>query len=343
MKISAGKLLGMRRLADDTGVWRMLALDQRTPMVGPIAQKRGTKEAPYEDVVKCKEVLSKHLAGKSSAILLDTVFAYPDCLPNIPPDVGLMMSLEHTVTEATPGGRKTRSIPDLSVAKIKRMGCDAVKVLAWYRADASPEVKAHQQAYVRACGQACADHDIVFLLELLIYPLPDEDPAVYAANRTKNVLAAVKDFVDPSYQVDIYKLETPISTADVPDPDGPNGAATQKIFDEMGGMLPRPWVLLSAGASPADFENTLKYAFRAGASGYLAGRSIWGNAFAQFPDWDAMAAAAIKDSVPYMEQLNTLAARYAMPWPKHASWKNGIEIEHTGPDFNKLYKEPATV
>jgi len=34
-------------------------------------------------------------------------------------------------------------------------------------------------------------------------------------------------------------------------------------------------VMLSAGAAMAEFANVLRYAYRAGAHGFLAGRAIW--------------------------------------------------------------------
>ena len=67
MKMSPGKLWGMRRLADANGFWKMVAIDQRTPMLNPIAKARGTSEAPYDDVAKVKAIIAKHLAPKASA------------------------------------------------------------------------------------------------------------------------------------------------------------------------------------------------------------------------------------------------------------------------------------
>ena len=64
-----------------------------------------------------------------------------------------------------------RSIDDWSVAKIKRAGGDAVKVLAWYRPDADPGVLEHQQRYVADIGEECRRHDILFVFELLVYPM----------------------------------------------------------------------------------------------------------------------------------------------------------------------------
>lgn len=53
----------------------------------------------------------------------------------------------------------------------------------------------------------------------------------------------------------------------------------------MGRIAGRPWVMLSAGAGKLQFRNILTHVYRAGASGYLAGRAIWLDAFAHFPDW----------------------------------------------------------
>jgi tagatose 1,6-diphosphate aldolase len=69
MKNSPGKLWGLRRLADPAGYWKMVAIDQRTPIFGPIAEKRGVPDAPRQDIVAVKQLLARHLAPRSSAIL----------------------------------------------------------------------------------------------------------------------------------------------------------------------------------------------------------------------------------------------------------------------------------
>ena len=49
-----------------------------------------------------------------------------------------------------------------SVSKIKRMGADAVKVLAWYRPDGGKNILKAQHDYVQRIGEECAKHDILF-------------------------------------------------------------------------------------------------------------------------------------------------------------------------------------
>jgi tagatose 1,6-diphosphate aldolase len=325
MRIAPGKLWGMRRLADEAGRWKMLAMDQRTPLFGPIAKARGTAEAPFADVARVKQLLARHLTPLASAVLLDPIYAYASAVPEIPARKGLMIAYEHSVTENTPGGRKSVPIPHWSASSIRRIGGDAAKVLVWYRHDAAPEVVAHQQAFVRAAGEACRAEDLTHLLEVLIYPLPGEDAAAFEARREELVLASIRPFTAPEYGVDIFKLEPPGPIGNVPDPDGAKAAPLQGAYDRMAAMLPRPWVMLSAGAGAADFLRSLRYAYRAGAAGYLAGRAIWAEAFARFPDFDAMERALESESRRNLEALNDLTDRHATAWQAHPAFGGAVE------------------
>jgi tagatose 1,6-diphosphate aldolase len=318
--VSPGKLWGMRRLADASGLWKMVAIDQRTPMFGPIAAKRGAAAAPIEDVVRVKRLLARHLSKQSSALLMDPHLAYPESIGEMPAHRGLILSHEHHETENTPGGRKSIPIPGWSVAKARRIGADAVKVLVWYRADASADVRAHQEAFVRAAAEDCAKHDIVMLLEVLIYPLPGEDPASLAPRRTQLVLDSIRPFCDPALGIDIYKLEPPGPIHLVPSPDGKDAAVLQGAYDQMAAMVHGPWVMLSAGAGADDFEQSLHYAYRSGASGYLAGRAIWSEAFDAFPDYDRLETLLKTRSRDILDRLNALTDAKAARWHDHRSF-----------------------
>jgi len=337
VKLSAGKLWGMRRLADPAGRLKMIAIDQRTPLMQPIAKIRGTAEAGYEDLAAVKSVITRQLSPCATAMLLDPNFAYARCAGEMSPAIGLCLSLEHHMTRDTAHGRRSDTIPDWSVAKIRRIGGDAVKLLAWYRPDADASVREHQQAFVRRIGRECREHDIVLLLELLVYPLPGEPEGYASANRTRLVLDSMRDFADADYGVDIYKLEPPAVLRDVPDPDGPQAAAVQRAYDELGAAATRPWVLLSAAAGPDDFRRSLTYAYRAGASGYLCGRAIWQSAFERFPDLPAVELALRTDSVAYARSLNALTDRMAAPWHRHPSWQGEVAMLGDGPAFATHY------
>ena len=327
----------MRRLADAAGRWKMIAIDQRTPLMAPIARIRGTAEAPYEDVAAVKVAVTQQLSPLSTAMLLDPNWAYPRCADAMSPRTGLILSLEHHVTQDSDQGRRSDVIPHWSVAQIRRIGGDAVKLLVWYRPDAHPDVLAHQQAFVRRIGAECRAHDIVLLLELLVYPLPGEAPGYVDAHRTQLVLDSMRDFASADYGVDIYKLEPPAMLREVPDPDGPQAAAVQRAYDTLGALTTRPWVLLSAAAGPADFQRSLTYAYRAGASGYLCGRAIWQNAFEKFPDRPAMERELATSSSTFVHGINALTDRLATPWMRHPAWQGGVQMAGDGPSFTAQY------
>jgi tagatose 1,6-diphosphate aldolase len=322
----------------------MTAVDQRPPIKNPIKAKRGTPEAPWEDVAGFKEMLIQELQAESSALLLDPHYALPRGVTMLDASRGMILTLEDSIFRETPGGRLSREIDDWSVEKIKRFGGDAVKVLTWYRPDADPAVCHAQQDFTARIGDACARYDIPFVFELLVYPLAKdaEQTTDYVEMRSKLpdlVLDSVRTFADPKFGVDLFKLESPVAAAAVPGVGAPGWEEVQRLFDALGTAAGRPWVMLSAGAGKDEFRRVLTHAYRAGASGYLAGRAIWLDAFAHFPDWQKIRSELRGDAVRYMRGLNELTDSQAMPWQRHPSYgQQGAAIAPADASFRHLYR-----
>lgn len=325
IELSAGKYWGLRRLADAAGRFKMTAVDQRPPIKEPIKAKRGAEEAPWEDVAGFKELLIRELQCESSAMLLDPHYAYPRGVTLLDPALGMILTLEDSIFQETAGGRLSAQIDDWSVEKIKRTGADAVKVLTWYRPDAAASVCRAQQEFTQRIGAACARFDIPFVFELLVYPLAKdrEQTREYVEMKSKRpelVIESVRAFAQPQFGVDLFKLESPLAAAEVVAVGEPGWQEVQSWFAQLGEAAGRPWVMLSAGAGKAEFLRVLTHAYRAGASGYLAGRAIWLEAFQHFPDWDAIRASLRLEAVGYMRELNALTDRAAHPWYRHAGY-----------------------
>jgi tagatose 1,6-diphosphate aldolase len=321
-----GKTRGLARLADAEGHFRMVALDQRPPMFDAIAQARKItrEQVSYADVAAAKRLLVEALAPHCSSMLFDPNFAVPAAIDLLPAHCGLIMTLEEHRVEETPGGRKSRVIDNWSVAKIRAMGGDAVKVLAWYRPDADAAVNAHQQKFVREIGEECRRNDIPYVLELLVYPFIGSagHTADYVESPGKLpalVIDSVREFAKPEYGVDLLKLESPLAANDLPARDGSAAAkAAQQEFDAIGAICSEhdiPWVLLSGGAAHDKFERVLEYAYAAGAGGFLAGRTIWLDAVrSNFPDLAAVSSALKKQSVTILQNLSGLTKARAPSW-----------------------------
>lgn len=345
MKLSAGKIWGMRRMADENGLFKMTAVDQRPPIKNHIKEKSGLAEAPWSEVADFKKLLIEELQNESSAMLLDPHYAYPAGISSYSPTRGLILTLEDSIFEDTPEGRLSSEINDWSVEKIKRIGGDAVKVLAWYRPDAGKQVQSKQKDFVARIGAACAKYDIPFVFELLVYPLSGdtEQTSDYIEMKSKKpelVLESVRAFAAPDFGVDVFKLESPLPAKDVPGVGNDGAADAQKWFDELGEVAGRPWVMLSAGAGMDEFRRILTHAYAAGASGYLAGRAIWQAAFQRYPEWDSIRSELRSAGVPYMRDLNTLTDKEALPWHTHDCFgEDGLDIASSGAKFRVGYTE----
>jgi tagatose 1,6-diphosphate aldolase len=329
--IFLGKTRGLRRMANEAGHFTMVALDQRPPIANLVAAKRciAPSQVSFADMIAVKRLLVEVLGPQASAMLLDPNFAFPAALDRLPARTGMVATLEDHRFQDTPGGRLSSSISDWSVEKIKRAGADGVKVLAWYRPDASPEVLAHQKQYVRQIGEECRRQDIAYVLELLVYPFQQQathsSPSAQATDKLpQHVLDSVREFARPEYGVDLFKLESPLPGAFLSDTDdSADHHLAQGWFNEMGVICREagiPWVMLSAGVAAEQFLRVMTYAYTSGANGFLAGRAIWWEALQHFPDLQACREALQGTGIATLQALGHLTRDKAQAWtPDYAA------------------------
>lgn len=349
--LSAGKLRHLTTLADADGIFRMIAVDQRPPLIRAIAQAEGVPEedVTYEQIANVKTLLTRVLAPDASAVLIDPVWTHPHALIDIPGTTGLLSTLEDHAFEVKEGERYSRTIEGWSVAKIKRTGAAGVKVLAWHRPGLSSAAAEHQDALVMEVGTACREHDIPFVLELLIYPEEGEetDTLAYAKAKPERVLASVEHFSDDAFGVDLLKLEFPCDlkhTAEYAS-GAFDGQAREAAYDlqdvaaylaDMHKETNVPWVLLSAGVGPREFFRNLELAFAAGASGFLAGRAVWLDAMDAYPDMEGLEGELAYGSVPYLRQISALAET-AWPWYEHPRYGGTVVVEGASASWSRDY------
>jgi tagatose 1,6-diphosphate aldolase len=317
--LTPGKFLGLRRLADANGRFKLLSVDQRGPVMTYCAAAREEEFERAADVRAAKRLLIETLGPKASAVLADPGHALMDAVTVLAPDCGLIVTLEDDEYAEVRGSRMTRAIRHWSVSKARRLGANAVKVLVWRRPDQDAASLRNQMDFAKRVGDACFKYDMTYVLETMVYPLLNDDKKRIdyddqPSRRTEHVLDAVEEFAKPDYGVDLFRLESPLQEKDIPDYGDEAYDTCRALFREMGRRAGRPWVLLSGGASPLEFREALRHAYDAGASGYLAGRAIWWDAFTRFPDFGAMEAALRRDSAHWMSDLNALTDKAAKPW-----------------------------
>lgn len=354
VELSAGKLRGLLRLADEEGRFRMMAIDQRGSLKRMIKKVTG-KEATYEDLAQIKKLIVKVLSPYSSATLIDPGYGYPIAAKYLPPDVGLLLAVEQTGYLAAGAGekeRKTRLLEGWGVEKVKRAGADGVKLLLYYRHDGSPEVVEHQQAIARKVGEECARYDIPYVLEIVSYPFregEDKDSPTYAEKKPKLVFDYVREFAKPEYKVDILKVEFPADLRYCREyADGAfDGVKREPVYGlsevedfcrEVTRLARVPWVILSAGVGIEEFLEEVEIASRCGASGFLCGRALWKYCVDYYPDLDAVEEWLSTGGAENFRKLYA-ASEAATPFWDTAAFGGfpNLTLEGGGPEWYRNY------
>jgi tagatose 1,6-diphosphate aldolase len=270
-ELTLGKLRGIQEISNMSGRLTITALDHRGSLQKAI-RPSDPKSVTFDDMVGFKRQLAKALVPHSSAILLDPVYGVAPLMADdsVPGGKGLLVSLEETGYTDEAGDRVTTVQAGWSVAKIKRMGASAVKLLLYY--NPGSRTASAQEDLVRATAEECAAHDIPLLVEPMTYHVtegPRKGTAEFAKRKPRMVIDTAARLMPLG--IDILKAEFP------GDPDFETDEQAmlewcRELTDAAGG---RPWVLLSAGVGYDTFKRQVEIACEAGASGFLAGRAIW--------------------------------------------------------------------
>src|ERR1700677_1904020 len=280
MKLTPGKLAGLKAVSDPRGVIAAAAMDQRGSLQKSLAKERGSA-ATGEDLEDFKTLVTDVLCQHASAILLDPEFGLPASKHRH--GKGLLLAYEKTGYDAQTPGR----LPDLldvwSVRRLKEAGADCIKILLYYTPFEKSHINDHKHAWIERIGDECIANDIPFFLEFVGYDADggDEKSLAYALKKPDIVSGAMAEFGKERYNVDVLKVEVPIEMAYVEGTKSFKGekAYTRKEalehFRMAETMTHKPFIYLSAGVSNPVFIETLELAGESGTkfNGVLCGRA----------------------------------------------------------------------
>ena len=323
MKISKGKLAGLKAVSDTRGVIAAAAMDQRGSLRKALAKEKGGEitDAMMEEF---KGLVAEVLTPHASAILLDPEWGIAPSKRRAK-NAGLLLAYEKTGYDANTPGR----LPDLldvwSVRRLKEVGADCIKILLYYTPTDSQAVNDHKHAWVERIGDECVANDIPFFLELVGYEEgADEKGLEYAKKKPRIVTASVAEFSKDRYHVDVLKIEVPINlkfvagaTANTSGQSAYSRDEAKQLFLDSAKAAGRPFIYLSAGVSNEEFTESLALAAESGVkfSGVLCGRATWKDGI---PIFGKQGADAFKKwlqtkGVENIENVNA-ALKTATPW-----------------------------
>jgi tagatose 1,6-diphosphate aldolase len=244
-------------------------------------------------------------------VLLDPIYGAAQAVAQnlIPKTTGLLVSLEATGYMGASDYRETRLLDDWSVAKLKRMGASAAKILVYYRPDLD-ELAQKQRDLIAEVARECEKFDIPFLVEPVSYPVGKEVGNAREFARAKGALVVQTARDMTALPIDVLKAEFPADLSYQSD-----ATDLQKHCAELDAASRKPWVILSAGAAFEPFIKEVEMACRCGASGFLAGRAVWQEAVVMKGNGEREKFLATV-AADRLKLLSEVAHKHATPWYK---------------------------
>src|ERR1700754_3103467 len=172
LKLTPGKLAGLKSVSDERGVIAAAAMDQRGSLQKSLAAARGAA-ADAHDLEVFKTLVTDVLTQHASAILLDPEFGLPATKPRN--GKGLLLAYEKTGYDSNTPGRLPDLLDHWSVARLKEAGADCIKILLYYTPFDTSSINDQKHAFIERIGDECRAHDIPFFLEFVGYDVHGED------------------------------------------------------------------------------------------------------------------------------------------------------------------------
>jgi tagatose 1,6-diphosphate aldolase len=307
MALTPGKIRGLSTTSTAGGIFTILAIDHRDSM-RVVLDPEAPAAIPAAALTDVKLWLLRELGGAATAVMLEPEYsaAHAIATRTLRGDVGFLVALEAQGYLGDPTARQTFLLEGWSVEKAKRLGASGIKLLVLYRPD-SP-IAADQDVMIRKVIADCAASDIPLFLEPLAYvtePGLTTNSAEFAAKRRRIVIDTVKRL--GALGPEVLKVQFPVDTRHEPD-----RAVWADACAELDAASPVPWALLSGGDPYELFRDQVRVACEAGASGFMVGRALWGEAVTTpLAERQRLAESLLR---PRFQELATIARAHGQDW-----------------------------
>jgi len=323
VKLSPGKLAGMKAVSNARGVIAAAAMDQRGSLQKALAKEKGG-EVTDAMMDEFKTVVSEVLTPHASAILLDPEWGL-NASRRRSRSSGLLLAYEKSGYDNARPGRIPDLLNEWSARRLKEAGADCVKVLIYYSPLDKKAVNDEKHAFVERIGDECRANDIPYFLEFVGYDAEggDEKGVEFARKKPEIVTGSMAEFTKDRYGIDVMKVEVPITMRFVEGAKAFGGTAAytrdeaMRLFNEAASVATRPFIYLSAGVSNAEFTESLELAADSGVrfAGVLCGRATWKDGI---PVYAKQGAAAFRtwlesEGVKNIQNVNDRLKK-ATPW-----------------------------
>src|SRR5260370_42659326 len=144
MKLTPGKLAGMKAVSNNRGVIAAAAMDQRGSLQKSLAKEKGAPVGSAE-MEEFKTIVTEVLTPHASAILLDPEFGLPASRRRAP-NAGLLLAYEKTGYDKTGPARLPDLLDNWSVRRLKEAAAACPQVPLYYTPTAGGAITHPEQA-----------------------------------------------------------------------------------------------------------------------------------------------------------------------------------------------------
>ncbi|MBW4022136.1 MAG: tagatose-bisphosphate aldolase [Proteobacteria bacterium] len=271
-KMTTSELRAYRQICGADGMMMVVACDQRGAMRKLLASDPAAQaKIGAGELGQVKADIIAHLANEASCVLLDPVCALPHVVTEgvLARDTALLIGLDDSGWDAEEGTgyRLSKLVPGVTARRVRALGGTGAKLLVYLRPDL-PAANGYNLGIIDACVADFAREDLLLVVEILTYQVEGEDAAEYGAQFPDLIVGCARMALDHGAKV----LKLPY----------PGTEAACREISAMAGEV--PWAVLSAGVDHETFLGQVETAVRAGASGVIAGRSLWKDCISLDPE-----------------------------------------------------------
>jgi tagatose-1,6-bisphosphate aldolase len=260
--MTTAELRGYQQICGDDGAMMVIACDQRGGMRSLLADAPEDQAKITNDILGLTKMdIAAYLARHATAVLVDPICAVPGIVDQgvLHRSTALLIGLDASGWDTSPEGyRVSTLVPGITARKVRDLGGTGAKIMVYLRSDTAAANTANIDTLRRVIADF-AQENLLLVVEFLTYALPGEDKAAYAAKLSSLIEGGSRICLDLGSKV----LKIPY----------PGTAAACANVTAMSGDV--PWAVLSAGVDHATFLTQVETAMANGASGVIAGRSLW--------------------------------------------------------------------
>ncbi len=261
-------MTGLDDLRDESGRFRVLAIDHRDSLRQFLARGRSTDGAGDESVTDAQITAMKiELVGAVSpfatGVMLEPEYSIPQVIEAgaLASGVGFFAALESQGYLDDPGAGPTTVLEGWSVAAAAASGASCAKVLLPFHPD-HPLAVEQERVAVDLLAES-HEVGIPLVMEPLFFGLASPEDRLRVVLETAERFAALGP--------DLLKLPFPVDPLVVTD-----RAVWLASCRQVTARCSMPWALLSGGGDFDLFLDQVRVSTEAGCSGFMVGRALWG-------------------------------------------------------------------